>query len=164
MKLKGILLFTLLFSSVTSAFELTQLEHALNEVGQLNCRIESKQATDDIWTHVANISDYHSGENNMSFSYRRLLDDGYLSDRVLRLEFDLRSYDYEVEDFDTGEIERQTRQGRTRLLFIIEQDNIGLDERLENSSEHVDSLENIEIEISDQQSETDYRFICDQRW
>lgn len=162
MKIIQCLIF-LLIAHPVFAGEWWHMNHAMNEVMGLNCRILKKKIGTQRWSRVGQISDYHSGKNDRNFKYDRRLDDGYFTDRYLHVSFQLNSWDYEIENFDTGEWNSYRYQGVTHINFKIEDRHMFSTTVLSSQNVSVRDLAKLQLIINDPSTSTEYRFNCDER-
>lgn len=139
------------------------MNHSLNEMGSLNCRILKKKTSAKRWSKLGHISDYHSGSNDRKFRYDRRLDDGYFTDRFLHVSFELNSWDYEIEDPATGEYKSYQRNGSTRITFKIEDRTLLSTTVKSSNSTTVSDMAKLQLAIHDPNTNISYRFICDER-
>lgn len=138
--------------------------HSLNEVSLLDCRIEQKAPNWRNYKRLASFSDIHSGMNDRKFKYQLMLNDGYFTNRYLKVEFELNSWNYELEDPETGEWRIYERNGVTTMKLNIDDHHTFSKDNIRSRNTHLRDLDDLNMSITNPSSDYTYRLRCERRY
>lgn len=109
------------------------------------------------------LGDIHSGANDRTFSFSKHLIDEFRRDRYLVMKMSLNSWDYELEDIETGEWKNYRRTGSTAITFKIEDRWFTTTTSVHDAGTTVRDMAKLQRTVHDGISKKSYRLICGER-